>query len=57
MPAAGPGATEGLSYGASSAHYTYGWRTAAAWAGTCRRFELKLNDGTAAHTADFRFFS
>jgi hypothetical protein len=41
-----------------SGHYVYGWRTANTWAGTCRRFELRLNDGTSTvHSADFRFFS
>jgi hypothetical protein len=57
VPAAGQGATEGLSYGAASGHYTYGWRTSSSWAGTCRRFSLQLNDGTAPHTADFMFFA
>ena len=27
-------------------HYTYGWQTSAGWAGTCRRFEIQLNDGS-----------
>ena len=27
----------------------------AAWDSTCRRFQLQLNDGTAAHTAVFVF--
>jgi hypothetical protein len=56
VPAAGAGATSGLSYGAASAHYSYGWQTSSSWAGTCRRFSLTLNDGTVAHTADFSFF-
>jgi hypothetical protein len=58
VPAAGPGATSGLSFGTASGHYTYGWQTSASWAGTCQRFELKLNDGTSTlHTADFMFFA
>ena len=56
MPAAGAGAAPGLSFGVASGHYTYGWQTSGAWAGTCRQFSLQLNDGTAAHTADFSFF-
>ena len=58
MPAAGVGTTAGLSYGVASGHYTYGWQTDRGWAGTCRRFEIQLNDGTGPiHTADFMFFS
>ncbi len=57
VPAAGAGSTAGLSYGASSGHYTYGWQTDAGWAGTCRQFQLQLNDGTPAHTAVFMFFA
>lgn len=56
MPAAGAGAGPGLSFGVASGHYTYGWQTSGAWAGTCRQFSLQLNDGSAAHTADFSFF-
>ena len=57
-PAAGAGTTAGLSYGVASGHYTYGWQTDAGWAGTCRRFEIQLNDGTSTlHTADFMFFA
>jgi hypothetical protein len=58
VPAAGPGATTGLSFGNASGHYTYGWQTQSGWANTCRRFELKLNDGTTTvHSADLMFFS
>ena len=47
-----------MSFGAASGHYTYGWQTQAGWAGTCRRFEIELNDGTSTlHSADFMFFS
>ena len=57
VPAGGPGTTSGLSYGAASGHYTYGWATDAGWANTCRRFEIQLNDGTSTvHSADFMFF-
>jgi hypothetical protein len=57
VKAAGAGATAGLSFGLSSDHYSYGWQTSAAWAGTCRQFCLQLNDGSAPHTAIFLFFS
>ncbi|HSS81485.1 MAG TPA: PxKF domain-containing protein, partial [Gaiellaceae bacterium] len=58
IPAAGAGTPTGLSFGAASGHYSYGWQTSNTWAGTCRRFQLQLNDGTATlHTADFMFFS
>jgi len=56
VPAAGAGTSPGLAFGVASGHYTYGWQTQAGWAGTCRRFELGLDDGTPAHTADFMFF-
>jgi X-Pro dipeptidyl-peptidase len=57
VPAAGAGAVPGLSFGIASGHYSYGWQTDSAWAGTCREFQLQLNDGTAAHTAIFMFFA
>jgi hypothetical protein len=41
----------------ASGHYTYGWQTSAVWASTCRQFQLQLTDGTAVHSATFRFFS
>lgn len=44
----------GLSYDAASKRYTYVWKTDKAWAGTCRRLEVKLTDGTS-HPALFRF--
>jgi hypothetical protein len=57
VPAAGAGATAGLSFQDASGHYTYGWQTDPSWAGTCRRFELTLNDGSGVvHSADFQFF-
>jgi hypothetical protein len=58
VPAAGSDFSPGLQFGVASGHYTYGWQTSASWAGTCRRFELKLNDGTSTvHSADFMFFA
>ncbi|HVF04204.1 MAG TPA: PxKF domain-containing protein [Frankiaceae bacterium] len=40
-----PGAS-GLSYDPGSDTYMYVWKTSTAWKGTCRRFVLKLTDGT-----------
>jgi hypothetical protein len=54
---AGAGTPAGLTYSASSGHYSYGWQTSAAWAGTCRQLGLQLNDGSAPHTATFMFFA
>ncbi|MGZ4308156.1 MAG: OmpL47-type beta-barrel domain-containing protein [Gaiellaceae bacterium] len=51
------GTPPGLSYGISSSHYSYGWQTDSAWAGTCRQFSLQVKDGTAPHTAVFEFFA
>jgi hypothetical protein len=39
-----------LPYG----QYNYVWKTDKAWAGTCRQFQMMLNDGTL-HTANFNF--
>ena len=44
-----------LKFDAATGSYIYTWKTDKASAGTCRHFELKLNDGTAAHAADFKF--
>jgi hypothetical protein len=54
--AAGPGATAGLSFSSASGHYVYGWQTSAAWAGTCREFQVVVKDGSA-RTATFLFFA
>ena len=43
-----------LSYDASSDQYNYVWKTKKDWAGSCRQFVLRLNDGTE-HTANFNF--
>jgi hypothetical protein len=43
-----------LSYDAESGTYTYVWKTSTAWAGTCRRFTLALDDGSQ-YAADFLF--
>ena len=44
----------GLSYSPGNQQYTYVWKTDKAWAGTCRTFVIKLNDGTY-HRANFKF--
>jgi hypothetical protein len=46
-----PGAST-LTY--SAGIYQYVWKTDRAWAGTCRRLVLGLND-SSSHSADFRF--
>jgi predicted extracellular nuclease len=47
-------ASSGLHYDSATSTYTYVWRTLKDWKGTCRRFELRLRDGTV-RTADFQF--
>jgi hypothetical protein len=44
----------GLSYDASMDRYTYAWKTDKAWAKSCRRLILRLNDGSV-RSADFEF--
>lgn len=49
--AAAPTATPGnskLSYGGGQ--YNYVWKTEKSWSGTCRKFELKLDDGSSHFT-------
>ncbi|MCL4299195.1 MAG: YncE family protein [Anaerolineae bacterium] len=43
-----------LSYDPSSDQYNYVWKTKKDWAGSCRQFVLRLNDGTE-HLANFQF--
>lgn len=43
-----------LSYDAASQRYNYVWKTEDSWAGTCRTFNMTLNDGSS-HQAMFRF--
>jgi hypothetical protein len=43
-----------LSYDPSTDLYTYVWKTDKAWAGTCRRLDVMLTDGTT-HSAQFQF--
>jgi hypothetical protein len=43
-----------LSYDAETQSYNYVWKTDAGWAGTCRTFDLTLDDGSS-HKATFRF--
>ena len=44
----------GLRYRPSRDRYVYWWKTKHRWAGTCRQFLLKLDDGSL-HRAEFRF--
>lgn len=43
-----------LSYDQTAGQYIYVWKTDKAWAGTCRRFVMRLDDGSS-HVADFQF--
>lgn len=52
-PASTPGSSS-LAYDPITATYSYVWKTSKDWAGTCRVFTLKLDDGTA-HSATFQF--
>lgn len=45
----------GLKYDAASARYSFVWKTAKAWRGTCRVLELKFVDGQPVRSAVFRF--
>jgi microsomal dipeptidase-like Zn-dependent dipeptidase len=49
----GPG-HEGLSYDRHCGQYSYVWKTDKEFAGSCRRFELNLNDGSS-HAFVVRF--
>jgi len=51
------GTPSGLAFPPGASHYSYGWQTDAAWAGSCRQFSLQLNDGTPPHLATFMFFA
>lgn len=41
----------GLTYSSATGRYTYVLKTAKTWAGTCKRFTLRLKDGTS-HSAE-----
>lgn len=47
-------ANNGLVYDAVANQYNYVWKTQAAWANSCRKFDLQLVDGTH-HVAYFKF--
>jgi hypothetical protein len=38
--------TAGLTYSVPTTVYTYGWKTDAAWVGTCRDFTVKFRGGS-----------
>ncbi|MER7960242.1 PxKF domain-containing protein [Streptomyces sp. NPDC096030] len=44
----------GLTYNPATGEYQYNWKTQKAWSGTCRVFNLTLDDGTV-HTLNFQF--
>ncbi len=46
--------SQGLKYKDGNGIYRYEWRTLESWENTCRKFTLKLSDGTV-HTANFKF--
>ena len=41
-----PHGLAGLTRNAAKHDYRYAWKTSASWVGTCRRFEMRLKDGT-----------
>ena len=43
-----------LSYDPAGDQYVYVWKSDKAWAGTCRRLDVILVDGTQ-HIANFKF--
>lgn len=53
IPIGGPGGSA-LEYDAATDTYQVNWKTAKAWAGTCRQLVVALDDGTE-HVASFRF--
>jgi hypothetical protein len=44
-----------LTYDPLTGLYTYVWKTQRAWAGSCRRLELRFADGSTSGFADFSF--
>jgi predicted extracellular nuclease len=49
-----PTASTGFTYDPTTSIYNYSWKTDKSWANTCRRFVLKLADGTF-HFVDVHF--
>jgi hypothetical protein len=54
QPASALVASQPLQYARVSGTYWYLWKTSTAWAGTCRQFVMKLDDGTV-HRVTFKF--
>jgi hypothetical protein len=49
------GGSSSLSHDPTTGLYTYVWKTQKAWAGSCRRLELKFSDGQTSAYAEFYF--
>jgi hypothetical protein len=45
----------GLAYDQATDTYLYVWKTEKVWAGSCRRLDVQLNDGSERKSAQFRF--
>ena len=54
LDATTPTQSTGFTYSAATNTYTYNWKTQKQWSNTCRRFVLKLTDGTF-HYVDIHF--
>lgn len=54
VEAASTAGASSLSYDAESKTYNYVWKTETSWAGTCRTFDLTMDDGSS-HRATFKF--
>jgi hypothetical protein len=52
--AVAPSIGSSLTYDSTTGQYTFTWKTPSNIRG-CQLFSLSLNDGTAAHTAYFKF--
>jgi endonuclease/exonuclease/phosphatase family metal-dependent hydrolase len=54
LDATAPTTSTGFTYDAATGIYTYSWKSSKSWQNTCRRFVLKLTDGTF-HYLDVNF--
>jgi uncharacterized repeat protein (TIGR01451 family) len=44
-----------FNFNGGTNQYNFNWKSDPNWAGQCHQISLKLNDGTAAHLANFQF--